>query len=218
MSAILRSRYQDFAHHNQRNPLNELLFILCSIQTDEVKYLAAYRALRRTFPNRDQLLKASKSEIATTIKKAGMSLVKANAIKKILAIIVNRFGHLSLAPLTKMTDDECEDFLTSLPMIGKKIARCTMMYSLKRKVFPVDVNCWRIARRLGWIRRTKKDGTCSQRDMDRLQNKIPPNIRYSLHVNFISLGREMCTPKNPKCNICPINKFCSKILTGFSTN
>jgi endonuclease III len=44
--------------------------------------------------------------------------------------------------------------------------------------------------------------------MNRYQNKIPPNHRYSLHVNMIALGREICTSKNPECKICPLIDFC----------
>jgi endonuclease III len=54
-------------------------------------------------------------------------------------------------------------------------------------------------------------GHCAPRDMDRLQAKIPPELRYSLHVNMISLGREICTPSVPHCDECPISALCPKI-------
>ncbi|MEZ5304792.1 MAG: endonuclease III domain-containing protein [Verrucomicrobiales bacterium] len=109
---------------------------------------------------------------------------------------MRRFGKLSLADLRRLPDGEVEAFLTSLKGVGKKVARCVMMYSLDRQVFPVDTHCWRIARRLGWVRPTQKDGHCSERDMDRLQERIPPARRYSLHVNMVSLGRGFCLTSN----------------------
>ena len=73
-----------------------------------------------------------------------------------------------------------------------------------------SLTCAPIARRLGWVRPTQKDKHCAPRDMDRLQSKIPPELRYSLHVNLISLGREICT-KTPRCEECPIAAWCPKI-------
>lgn len=32
VARVLQKRYGDFDHHNRRNPLEELLFILCSVQ------------------------------------------------------------------------------------------------------------------------------------------------------------------------------------------
>jgi endonuclease III len=110
-----------------------------------------------------------------------------------------------------MSDEEAEAFLLSLPGVGKKVARCVLMYSLGRQVFPVDTHCWRIAQRLGWVRPTQKDKHCAPRDMDRLQSKIPPELRHSLHVNMISLGREICAPTSPRCDECPISAWCPKI-------
>jgi len=105
----------------------------------------------------------------------------------------------TLTPLKHMTNNECERFLTSLPNVGKKVARCIMMYSLDRQVFPVDTHCWRICRRLGWIKQTRKGYSCPPRDMDRLQSIIPPDLRYSMHVNLVSHGRTVCTETKPRC-------------------
>lgn len=207
----LKESYKDFSHHNRKNPLSELLFILCSTKTPEKSYLATYRALRNKFPRVSMFLKASVEEIAEPLAGGGLQNVKAQTIKNTLALINERFGRPTLAPLRNMNDQQCEEFLTSLPRIGKKIARCVMMYSLGRQVFPVDTHCWRISKRLGWIEPSLKDGTCTQKDMDRLQDLIPPELRFSLHVNMVSLGREICTVRDPKCYRCPINNLCPRV-------
>ncbi|MDP1593275.1 MAG: hypothetical protein Q8L80_03420 [Gallionella sp.] len=73
-------------------------------------------------------------------------------IRNLLDAVVARFGEPNLELLRSMSDQEAEDFLLALPGVGKKIARCVLMYSLGQQVFPVDTHCWRIARRLGWVR------------------------------------------------------------------
>ncbi len=210
VAAALKTRYRDFNHYNLKNPLDELLFIICSTKTGEASYRNTYRSLKQTFPTHLKIAEAPAEYIARPIVSGGLSNQKAKAIRELLDIIVEKFGEPTLKPLRKMSDEDAEAFLLSLPGVGKKVARCVLMYSLGRQVFPVDTHCWRIARRLGWVRPTQKDKHCAPRDMDRLQSKIPLVLRYSLHVNMISLGREICIPSSPRCDECPISALCPK--------
>lgn len=211
VAAALKNRYRDFNHYNRKDPLDELLFIICSTKTGEASYRSTFRSLKEAFPTHYQIAEAPAEYIARPIVSGGLSNQKAKAIRELLDIIVEKFGEPTLKPLRKMGVEEAEAFLVSLPGVGKKVARCVLMYSLGRQVFPVDTHCWRIARRLGWVSPTQKDKHCAPRDMDRLQSKIPPELRYSLHVNMISLGREICTPTASRCDECPISTRCPKI-------
>lgn len=216
ISRILTRRYKNFDHYNRKNPLDELLFIICSTKTSESGYRETFRALRRRFPSNEKLAAARGPAIAAAITRGGLANKKARAIKAIMQQVTAQFGKPTLAPIRRMTDAECERLLTGLPGVGKKVARCVMMYSLGRKTFPVDVHCWRVAHRLGWIRQTRRNRSGSPRDDNRLQEKIPPNLRFSLHVNFVSLGREICTARDPKCGVCPIRHVCRRV--GVKTN
>ncbi len=211
VSAVLRDMYGDFDHYNKKNPLRELIFIICSLQTDQGKYTATYRALMRRFPSFRDLSQAPEVQIAQVIAPGGLARQKARAINRLLRAVAEEFGKPSLAQLRHMPDEECERFLRALPGVGTKTARCVMMYSLQRRVFPVDTHCWRISRRLGWVRPTRPDLSCSPKDMDRLQGKIPERLRFSLHVNMVSLGREVCLPGTPRCASCAIEEYCRKV-------
>ena len=212
VASKLQDVYHDFDHHNLRDdPLGELLFILCSVRTHAHGYSSTFKALRAAFPTTASLASASVTELIRPLYSGGRAEIKALAIRAVCDGIINRFGSLNLDGLREMKDAECEAFLTSLPYVGKKVARCVMMYSLDRTVFPVDLHCWRISQRLGWVRPTRPDGTCSQKDMDRLQTKIPPELRFSLHVNMISHGRAVCTASTPHCAECCLNSLCAKI-------
>lgn len=210
IAGLLKNLYGDFSHYNRKNPLDELLFIICSVRTSEKNYQNTYKLLRDEFPRFSMLAEAPVEYIARPLAVGGLQNQKSIAVKKIMSAIVHKYGKPTLAPLKHLSDKDCEEFLTSLPGVGKKVARCIMMYSLNRKVFPVDTHCWRISYRIGWVR-AKQRGVCTPRDMDRLQNKIPPDLRYSLHVNMVSLGREVCTAIKAMCNKCPINDYCKKI-------
>lgn len=206
----LRRRYKDFGHHNRKNPLDELLLILCSVKRGEKVYLRAFKSLKQTYPTFEKLHQASVKELTKQIEWGGLQNQKARSLKKITTAITGEFGKLSLAPLRKMTEEECEAFLCSLPGVGKKVARCVMLYSFGMKVFPVDTHCWRISKSLGWIRTNSKHKSCNSKDMDTLQDMVPPKLRLSLHVNMVSLGREFCLARSPKCRQCPIAQYCIK--------
>ena len=211
VAGILRGRYSDFAHHNRRNPLDELLYIICSTQTDEDKYLQTFRGLRKRFPSFDALSSARNSTLIGVLRSGGLYRQKARMLRAMFQMITEAFGKLTLAPLKTWSDSECEAFLRSLPGVGTKVARCVMMYSLDRQVFPVDIHCWRIARRLGGLVPEAAGNKPSNRDMDQLQAKIAPELRFSLHVNFVALGREFCRAKNPLCYECPLRAICRRI-------
>lgn len=212
IAARLTAVYQDFDHHNLRDdPLGELLFILGSVRTHAAGYRATYKALRNAFPTDESLATATLAEFAKALHSGGRGAIKAQAIRLACDAIIAKFGSLNLEKLRQMGDADCEAFLISLPYVGRKVARCVMMYSLARQVFPVDLHCWRISQRLGWVRPTRPDGTCSQRDMDRLQAKILPELRFSLHVNMVSHGRAICTATTPNCPACCLKEICPKI-------
>lgn len=207
----LRKEYKDFVHHNKKNPLDELVFILCSVKRSEKVYLNAFRTLKRVFPKYKMLADTPVRKLSEAVAWGGLQNQKALAVKAIIKTLIKQFGKPTLAPLKKMSDDECERFLVSLPGVGKKVARCVMLYSLNRQVFPVDSHCWRIANRLGWNKTTCNSKKCSEQDMDYLQKLTPPSIRFSLHVNMISHGRMICTARYPKCNTCAINQYCRQM-------
>lgn len=209
IAEALRKEYKDFDHHNKNNPLDELLFIICSIKRSEKVYLSSYRILKKEFPSYQNLLEAPVKKISGILNSAGLQNHKALMIKQTLTAITERFGRPTLNPLKKMTDTECEDFLLGLRGVGRKVAHCVMMYALGRKVFPVDSNCWRISCRLGWIKSAPyRNGYCSVKEMESLQAKIPPKLRFSLHVNMVSHGRKICRSQNPHCNKCLISSYC----------
>lgn len=212
IAAILQKEYGDFNHYNKKDPLDELIFIICSVKRSEQRYRLAFRDLKRAFPNYKILSDASLTQIREVLAPYGLQNEKARSIREILGAIIKEFGKPTLSRLRKMNDGECEDFLLGLRGVGKKVARCVMMYSLGREVFPVDSNCWRIAHRLGWINWRHKANAISSKDMDLLQARIPAKLRASLHLNMVSHGRNICTVRKPKCNFCVIKKNCLNLL------
>ena len=70
--------------------------------------------------------------------------------------------------------------------------------------FPVDTHVHRILQRLGLIE--TRDLGRANRD---IQQHVPDEIMYPLHMNVIRYGREVCHARRPKCWACCIDDLCS---------
>jgi endonuclease III len=213
VSEVLARTYGSTQLHNLRNPLSELLFIVCSALTQEANYRATYASLRRSFPTMASLAAASEDEIAASIAWGGLSVRKARGIRQILDRVAAEFGRPTLAPLQAWSDEECERFLTSLPLVGRKTARCVMLFSLDRDVFPVDRHCWRISSRLGWTGDHVREAP-RPAEMDALQALVPPSLRGPLHVAMVGFGRQTCRALRPRCEQCELRQLCPSSHLG----
>lgn len=190
--------------NNRCNPLDELLFVLISQKSGSWSYEEAYLALRRAFRSWSALREVRTEDVAALLKPAGLSNNKAARIKAIADRLDQDFGRVTLAPLKTMSDADAEDYLTSLPGVGEKTAKCVLMYSLDRQVLPVDTHVRRVSTRLGLLERGASDGRAHRR----LAAAVPPPLRYGFHVNAVSHGRAVCFKRTPACRACVIGRWC----------
>lgn len=182
-----------------------MIFIILSMQTEEYAYREVYETFRGRYKVLKDVLDEPKYEVANTIQHGGLQNKKATYIKGALQKIEDDFGSISLDELVDWSDEEVLRYLKSLPGISTKSARCIMMYTMERDVFPVDTHVWRICRRLGLTPEVPKPTEKQQRE---LEAKVPPDIRYSLHVNMVTHGRETCLTYWPKCEECVLADIC----------
>lgn len=163
-----------------------------------------YRALRRAYPTWELVRDAGPARVARVIRDGGLSRVKAAQIVSMLSKVTKDFGDLSGRQLRTMPNQQLEEYLISLPGVGLKTARCVMMYSLDRDVFPVDTHCRRLIENLGLVRERLR----FEYAQEPLQALVPLDIRRSLHVNAVAHGREVCIPGAERCEECVIADYC----------
>lgn len=199
----LERTYRNPRHGNKSNPLDELVYIILSNRTRDETFRGTFNKLKRRYPSWDRLAVKDLPRLKAILKPAGLGRLKARQIVTILRQIRQAFGRATLAPLKRMPDREAENLLTSLPGVAAKVAKCVLMYSLGRKVLPVDVHVHRVASRLGFP--TKKRPDTSQ---DLIEQAILPQYRYGFHVNAVAHGRTTCLPRSPRCDICCISAWC----------
>jgi DNA (cytosine-5)-methyltransferase 1 len=201
----LSAEYGDPLLNNQTDPIEELIFIFLSDRTDEAKYLAAFRRLKSHFRQWEDLLVAATQDIEHTILYAGMGRRRAELLQKMLWAVSEKFGGLTLSSLADMSPEEAEDELLCLPSVGRKGARCVLLYCFNFPVLPVDIHTYRLAIRLGIISRQ----VSYERSHSILPPLIPECLRRAFHVNAVAHGRIRCFARNPNCAGCPIYDYCS---------
>ncbi len=185
---------------NRRDPLDELLFILLTTMT-QYGAVETFRRVRAEFRPWSRLLESDAEErLKTLIAPLGLSNQKAPRAVEVARRLDADFRRVSLAPLRRMSDEEAEAYLTSLPGVGAKVARCVMMYSLGRDVCPVDTHVYRVARRTGLV----ASDVSYLRAHDAVQEAVPAGLRYGIHVAFVELGRGVCGARRPDCANCPL--------------
>lgn len=201
---ILASSYGSPSHDNKADPLDELIFILLSQMTTHHSFRRVYDRLKQTHPTWQELRRIPIGRLKVLIADAGLRNLKAPRIKAVLNRINEDFGRTDLSTLQSMPDEQVEAYLTSLPGVGVKTAKCVMMYSLQRPVLPVDTHVERIARRLNLVSKDVR----GPRLHKALEEVVPRASRYAFHVNAIAHGRALCLPRRPRCAQCPLRRLC----------
>jgi endonuclease III len=185
-------------------PLDELIMTVLSQHTSDVNTARAFASLKERWPSWEQVADAPASDIAGAIRSGGLAAQKAPRIKRILAEIEAREGSVDLGVLYDMSDQDAAAYLRTLPGVGPKTAACVLVFSLGRDAFPIDTHVHRVALRLGWL----PGITTAERAHDILAPRVPPEIRYELHMALITHGRRVCRARRPRCPECVLFDLC----------
>jgi endonuclease-3 len=186
--------------------IDELILTVLSQATSDTNRDRAFTGLKKRFDTWEQVLDAPTDELADAIRPGGIADVKAARIQTILGEIERREGKLDLARLHELSDQEVDDYLCALPGVGPKTAACVLVFAMGRDAFPVDTHVHRIAARLGWIS-PKLSAEAANRE---LAPRIPPEIRYDLHMALITHGRTVCVARRPFCTECVLFDVCDE--------
>lgn len=211
---LLAREYGFPRHGNPRDPFYCAVYVLLSAQTTLEQASKALQRLRRIWRTPTQLAGASRIDIRAVVNPCGFGRTRT---QKILAFAqaVTEGRRKSLRYLHKMTDEEVEQTLVSLPGIGVKTARVVAaMSSLQRDRFASDTHTWRVGSLLGWVPPLKPGYKPTKTQYNWFEASVPVPIRRRLHSQLVSHGREICTPRQAKCFSCCLNRICPSSQRG----
>ena len=201
---ILEAVYGAPTNERPYDPLSELILTILSQATSDINSRRAFDNLRRRFPDWESARRARPSSIAVAIKSGGLANSKSISIKNALNEIRSRRGELDLSFLQTATIEDGREFLTSLAGVGPKTAACVLLFACQLEVFPMDTHILRITKRLGLVPQKFSDEQAHRL----MENLIPPKTHYSLHINLIKHGRQICRSQNPRCDRCSLIEYC----------
>jgi endonuclease-3 len=186
-------------------PVDELVWTILSANTNDGNSGRAFRQLKATFGDDWESVRlAPLQEIKDAIRTAGMYNQKAPRIVETLTRIKEMEGDYKLDHLATMDVPAALTYLTALPGVGHKTASIVLLFCFNRGSFPVDTHIQRISQRLGMSGRRDQP----ERIKGIWEALLPAETFYPLHLNLIRHGREICTARNPKCEICPLQSLC----------
>lgn len=186
-----------------QDPVENLVLTILSQNTTDINRDRAFHSLIASFASLDNVVAASVDDIAASIQSGGLQQQKARSIREALSRIVAKQGKLDLGFLGDLALEEALRWLLALPGVGPKTASIVLLFSFNRPVFPVDTHIRRVMSRMGLVQ--------EQGDPHEALNALLPadhRLMQQLHLLTIRLGREVCHPRKPSCEQCPLLAMC----------
>lgn len=184
--------------------LDELISTILSQNTNDLNRDRAFNQLKMRFDRWEKVRDADVNGVIEAIRSAGLANQKGPRIQKILREITAERGSLDLSFLRDLPEDEAWDWLKKFNGVGPKTASIVLLFSLGKPAFPVDTHIQRVTGRIG-LRPEKMNNEKAHRFLAEL---FPPKTYKAVHLNIIRLGREVCHPNRPACEICVLQSLC----------
>lgn len=208
IDAVDKALKREFASHpspiielieaQTKDPFCVLVGTILSARTKDACTAGAVKRLfseakGKTFSPAD-LKRLSEDKIASLIYPVGFYREKAKHLKALPDVLNKEFGNV----LPHTVEELCR-----LPGVGRKTANLTVAVGFDLPAICVDTHVHRICNWLGLV------NTKSPQDTEFALREILP-VKYwkTWNSHLVSFGQTRCSPIRPKCEGCPIAKFC----------
>ena len=183
------------------DPFCVLVGTILSARTKDACTAGAVRRLFATGRNParfapEDLERLSTEEIEKLIFPVGFYHDKGKHLKALPKVLKEKFGGV----LPNTVEELCE-----LPGVGRKTANLTVAVGFDLPAICVDVHVHRISNRL----RLVKTKTPLETEMA-LRKLLPVKYWKTWNSHLVSFGQTRCGPVRPKCEGCPIARYCSE--------
>ncbi len=190
-------------------PISQLVRTMLGGRTQDAISWAAYRQLRRAFPDWAALANASPAQLLPLIANVTHAEKKAKHVPLALTHIVARRGALDLTFLDSWPVLEAIAWLRRLPGVGPKAAASVLNFStLNKRALVVDTHHLRVMTRIGVLPEGTTDGKAFERLMPALPEEWDAPMVAHHHLLVKSLSQNLCTARTPDCPSCPLSAEC----------
>ncbi len=196
----LKHRYGRSFHRNE-DPFFVLIFTVLSARNRDSQTYKAATSLFNKFPTMKSLAVAKISEIEKAIKFIGLFRQKAKRVKAISQQLLQNYNG--------QVPDSMEELL-QLPGVGRKTASCVLIYAFNKPAIAVDTHVHRISNRIGMVETATAEKTEKE-----LMLLLPKDKWLDINELLVKHGQQTCLPIKPRCQICPVKKYCNYYKTVF---
>ncbi|MGM0510817.1 MAG: endonuclease III domain-containing protein [Thermoplasmatota archaeon] len=177
-----------------RSPFKVLISTILSQRTKDANTHKASKALFEKYDTPEKLASAPIEEVKEMVRPAGFYNVKSERVIEAARIVKEEYdGEVpeDLAPLME------------LPGVGRKTANCVLVYGFGEPAVPVDTHVHRISNRLGIA-----DTNTPEKTEEVLVQEVPREYWIEINRLMVEFGKNICRPRNPKCDTCPLTDMC----------
>jgi len=176
-------------------PFQLLVSTMLAAQSTDVRVNIVTKDLFKIAPDAKSMSKLSLQELEDAIKTVGLYRMKAKNILATSAILAEKYN--GDIPTTR---EEC----MQLPGVGRKTANVVLSISKNIPAIAVDTHVFRVSNRIGLAKAKNELKTEKQ-----LMKNIPKEKWSEAHHWLIWHGRRICKARNPLCDQCAINDYCT---------
>jgi A/G-specific adenine glycosylase len=196
--AWYRRHYRDLPWRRTRDPYAILISEIMLQQTQAAAVVPYYNRWLRRFPTIRSLARATESDVLHAWQGLGY-YARARNLHHCSKLIVEKFGGI-------FPSDPNE--LKSLPGIGSYTANATAVFAFNQPLPLVEANTGRVLARLFNIR-DPIDSSSGRRKLWEASTKLVLGKTARDFQNaMMDLGSLVCIVRNPRCQVCPVRKFC----------
>lgn len=181
------------------NTFQLLVSTILAAQSTDKQVNKITKSLFLKYPDAKSFIQMDLDELESRIKSVGLYKNKAKNILASANIITKKYN--GIVPRNR-------DELVKLPGVGRKTANVVLSVGFQYDAIAVDTHVFRVSNRIGLAKASNVEKTEQQ-----LMKNIPKNKWSAAHHWLIWHGRKICKARIPKCNVCPISKYCLFIKT-----
>lgn len=179
-----------------------LVATLLSAQCTDKRINEVTPELFRHYPDARSMSQAEPEEVFEYVRSVSYPNAKSKHLVEMSRMIVSDFG--GEVP-SEMAD------LVKLPGVGRKTANVLQAVWFGRATMAVDTHVYRVSHRLGLVPKTANTPLKVEQV---LMKSIPDEDIPNAHHWLLLHGRYVCQSARPKCEVCPFDSFCPKLLEG----
>lgn len=180
-------------------PYELLMATRLSAQCTDARVNIVCRVLFKKYPNLEAFAGAKLEDVEAIVKPTGFYHAKAQNLIDIAKMLL--FDYDGVVP------DSMEELL-KLPGIGRKTANLVLGDIYGQPSYVCDTHCIRITNRLGLT--TTKDPAKTEEELRKILN---PKTSGAFCHRMVLFGRDTCTARSPKCDLCPLQDLCKEYKT-----